>query len=515
MAKHKKNRQWRKLFAAGEGGSGMKDSEGREIPDASEEEDSDWYEDDEELQLSGKDIREILHLQPSDHPGMQLVSDHLTSTNFYQWSRSVKRALGARGKLELLNGVFPEQIPGSKYYKAWLKVDYMISNWIINSISKELVHAFSHLDTTQKLWEALNRRLGKCNGPKVYKLQKEIFTYRQGDQSVLLYFTKLTALWNELDMLLPSVHCCCDAERIYVEREGQQRMLQFLVGLRDEFEQARQQILLIEPLPGLERAYGMIVQVEDQLMLQTSRVESEPRMALQMGRQPVYKPQPTGNNTGYGNRGGNQGNFQRRLTKDERKKLRCTHCQESGHEAHECFKLHGYPDWYKRLKENRGNERINYLEEDGDSRSENGRSYRPEIPFDMAKFIQSEVAKCIGQMNQRDQGNVSGSDVNMVQNASEKLTPFDGNYAFTVVPSMTNQGWIIDSGASSHVCYDMDLLVSSYKLKEPVSVHLPDGTVKMVTYGGDARINKHIYLKDVLLIPGFYSQLNFCGSTHT
>lgn len=132
---------------------------------------------------------------------MQLVSDHLTSSNFNQWSRSIKRALGARGKLEFLTGRFPEQTPGSRYYKAWLTADYMIFNWIINSISKELVNAFNNLDTTQKLWEALNRRLGRCNGPKVYKLQKEIFGYKQGDQTVLMYFTNLIALWNELDML--------------------------------------------------------------------------------------------------------------------------------------------------------------------------------------------------------------------------------------------------------------------------------------------------------------------------
>lgn len=183
------------------------------------EDESEWFDDDEELQLTGREIREILRLQTSDHPGMKLVSDPLTSANFNQWSRSVKRALGARGKLEILDGRFPKQFPGNKYYKAWIRVDYMIYNWIINSISKKLAGAFNNLDTTEKLWEALNQRMGRCNGPKIYKLQKGIFGYRQGEQYVLLYFTNLTALWNELDMLLPMVSCKCDAERIYFERE--------------------------------------------------------------------------------------------------------------------------------------------------------------------------------------------------------------------------------------------------------------------------------------------------------
>lgn len=125
---------------------------------------------------------------------MQLVSAQLTSNNFYQWSRSITRALGARSKLEFLDGSFSKPPSNSKYYKAWLKADYMISNGITNSISKDLVNAFNHLDTTQKLWESLNRRLGRSNGPKVYKLQKEIFSYKQGDRDVLMYFNNLTAL---------------------------------------------------------------------------------------------------------------------------------------------------------------------------------------------------------------------------------------------------------------------------------------------------------------------------------
>lgn len=54
-----------------------------------------------------------------------------------------------------------------------------------------------------------------------------------------MYFTNLIALWNELDMLLPSVSCSYDAERVYFTREGQQHMIQFLVGLRNEYEYAR------------------------------------------------------------------------------------------------------------------------------------------------------------------------------------------------------------------------------------------------------------------------------------
>lgn len=137
----------------------------------------------------------------------------MIGNNFFQWSCAIKRALGARSKLELLDRTLPESRSTCRYYKRWLKTDYMIANWITNLISKELVSTFSHLDTTKKLWDALNKRFGRYNGLKVYRLQRKIFGYRQGEQNVLTYFNNLTALWNGLDMLLPTLNCVCEAER--------------------------------------------------------------------------------------------------------------------------------------------------------------------------------------------------------------------------------------------------------------------------------------------------------------
>lgn len=68
-------------------------------------------------ELQAKQIEETFYLHPSDHPGMQLVSAPLTAMNFMNWSRSIRRALGARSKLELLDGTFPEPDPENGYYK--------------------------------------------------------------------------------------------------------------------------------------------------------------------------------------------------------------------------------------------------------------------------------------------------------------------------------------------------------------------------------------------------------------
>lgn len=188
------------------------------------------------MELNQKQIEEILYLHPSDHLGMQLVSAPLTTMNFMNWSRSIRRALGAKSKLELLDGMLSEPDPSSNYYKQWIKTDYMIFSWIINSISKELVNAFSHIDNTRKLWIALTKRFGRCNGPKTYKLQREIFVYSQGNQSVVQYFNNLTALWDELDMLMPPLDCKCGVRRTAAKRDEQQKIFKFLHGLNNVFE---------------------------------------------------------------------------------------------------------------------------------------------------------------------------------------------------------------------------------------------------------------------------------------
>lgn len=74
---------------------------------------------------------------------------------------------------------------------------------------------------------------------------------------------------------------------------------------------------------------------------------------------------------------------------------------------------------------------------------------------------------------------------------------------------MVKSCWIVDLGASSHVCYDANMMMTTYRLDKLVIVHLPDGSVKPVTFGGDARISKEVFLKDVLTVPGYINNLIF------
>lgn len=101
------------------------------------------------------------------------------------------------------------------------------------------------------------------------------------------------------------------------------------------------------------------------------------------------------------------------------------------------------------------------------------------------------------------------TDVNFVHEIKEKTENefADGHYAFSIIPSMEMTAWIIDSGASTHVCCDKEMLHTTFRLDKPVVVNLPDGSTKEVKIAGKVRLTRAIMLSDVLYVPSFTNNL--------
>ncbi|XP_058002171.1 uncharacterized protein LOC131179367 [Hevea brasiliensis] len=134
--------------------------------------------------------KDHLALQNSDSPGMVLVSSPLTGDNYFIWSRSMMIALRAKDKLSFITGKHDKSEESSPYYEKWIKADSMVISFL-NSISKEIVEAFIYTTSAGELWEDLSQRFGGSNGPQIYQIKREIESFQQGNQSVMVYFTKL------------------------------------------------------------------------------------------------------------------------------------------------------------------------------------------------------------------------------------------------------------------------------------------------------------------------------------
>ncbi|KAL0393287.1 UNVERIFIED_CONTAM: hypothetical protein Sradi_2551500 [Sesamum radiatum] len=75
---------------------------------------------------------ENLKIQPSDNPGMSLVSNPLNGRNFLSWSRSIKIVLGAKMKLGLINGKIPKPAEDDEELEQWIRADCMVTSWLLN-----------------------------------------------------------------------------------------------------------------------------------------------------------------------------------------------------------------------------------------------------------------------------------------------------------------------------------------------------------------------------------------------
>lgn len=111
------------------------------------------------------------------------------------------------------------------------------------------------------VWNDLKERFDKVNLTRFYHLQKEIVTLTQGVSFVSTYYYKLKDLWDEVDSIVPPPSCY-NKSKDFVKHLSNQRLLQFLMGLNDGYNQARSHILIMNPTPSVNQAYAIIVRDE-------------------------------------------------------------------------------------------------------------------------------------------------------------------------------------------------------------------------------------------------------------
>ncbi|KAK4400358.1 hypothetical protein Sango_1141900 [Sesamum angolense] len=300
--------------------------------------------------------------------------------------------------------------------------------------------------------------------------------------SVAVYFTKLKKLWDELASLDPIPSCSCGASKKISEKIASNQLMQFLMGLSNAYDHVRSQVLLMDPLPTVGKAYSMFLRVEKQREVY-SGISGEGVMATQFGETTRQVP--------------NKGPVKRRGPVDK-KQLYCQHCKKSGHLRENCFELNGFPDWYRDLMEQRRrngrppNARVmNVLLEDGE-RSIQGTS-AVETQSNLSALVRTEVMRAL-----------QTSDVNLHRSNFVEYDDFAGTaLTLTKNRSLCFDSWIIDSGASAHMCANAAAFNQLTPLRNKASIKLPDGTTQEVKFAGDIHIHGDLTLTHVLFVPTF------------
>ncbi|KAK4410398.1 Retrovirus-related Pol polyprotein from transposon RE2 [Sesamum angolense] len=392
---------------------------------------------------------EFLQLHGGDHPGMVLVSAPFDGTDFLAWKRSVVIALRAKMKLGFIDGRL--------FYTQNLLGNY---GWI----SK--------------------RDMERNNGPLVYQLRRAIASVTQGTSTVVDYFNNLIALWDELECLMPTKTCTCGLctcgfTKITAEEDNLTKLVQFLMGLDDSFDGIRNQILVMDPFPSINKAYSMVLRVERQRMVNMQNNDNSEGVALHT--------KWTNNRGVNGQRNGHKG---KGLI--DKRSLTCSNCGKTGHSRETCFKLHGVPDWYRDLKDQKRKEGtqtrgFNVMARDG---AEN-----------VTEF--GEAMKQVTEFLKLMKGQLPATTTDPLQINFAQGEDFAGIGASR--DSFINDfgSWIVDTGATNHMCTDSSLFTHTHTLINKSVVHLPDGSSQPVKLTGAVRLHNNLILRDVLCIPSF------------
>lgn len=217
--------------------------------------------------FSGRFQKEDLEVAASDHPGFQLVTVPLDESNWIAWKSAIEVALGCKFKLGFIDGSLCAPPATDPLYRHWRRADCLVVSWLKNSISKSLIRAFAHINTSRELWIELEEQYGRIHGAHILHLRRRFVNLQQGTLTVAQYYTELLSIWRDLMSIDPYPKCSIEATRILAERDDRNLLIQFLMGLNDEYSSSCNQILLLDPLPSVRKAYGMICNVESQKYL--------------------------------------------------------------------------------------------------------------------------------------------------------------------------------------------------------------------------------------------------------
>ncbi|KAI5318451.1 hypothetical protein L3X38_038159 [Prunus dulcis] len=155
------------------------------------------------------------------------------------------------------------------------------------NVDSDLADSVVYAATAREIWQDFEDRFSQGKAPRIFQIQKMIVSHTQGTMSVSLYYTKLKALWDELVSYNLSPTCSC--------------------GVRG-------QILLMNPLPSVCKAYSLITQEEKQRGIAVRNTKS--------------------NNFSQNRSRGHDANGN---------PLHCSYCDRDYHTVETCHKLHGYP----------------------------------------------------------------------------------------------------------------------------------------------------------------------------
>lgn len=206
-------------------------------------------------------------LAAADNPGQIWVGELPRDGNYNDWASDMCNTLFAKNKIGFVDGTIPMPEADSKDLMNWKRCNAMVRGWLTSAMEKEIRSSVKFATTAKEIWNDLKERYRQESAPRAYELRRAVTSTRQDQLSIPAYFTKLRGLWDEINAVSATPKCNCGnctcnmTKELLVIRE-KERLYEFLMGLNEEFNTIRTQILSTKPTPSLSIAYHLVAEDE-------------------------------------------------------------------------------------------------------------------------------------------------------------------------------------------------------------------------------------------------------------
>ena len=412
---------------------------------------------------------------PTTEPSAVPIGIKLDGTNYGLWSQVVEMYISGKDKLGYINGDFPQPSQTDSSFRKWRTDNAIVKGWLINSMDPSLIGNFIRFPTAKSVWDAIaTTYFDGSDTSQVYALRRRVTRLKQTGVPLEKYYNDLQGLWREIDFRRPNpMECVADIQR-YNTLLQEDRVYVFLDGLDDRLDKIRGDVLQMRPFPTVEQAYAHVRQEAiRQAVMNNNGVNDTSKAVLALKGLKFGRPSSPTKSLSLGN--GKSGMSSKIQTSSNENK--CSHCGNQKHTRENCFKLHGYPDWWTELQAKKKRDA-------GHARTDGA----------MGKVA---VAEAVPHL----------SLIPTTETSQGTLTTTDPGIALFYSPQdAESSAWILDSGATDHMTFDAADF-SQTSLPRRTSIANANGVISPVTGAGTVTLSPTLSLSNTLLVPSLSHKL--------
>jgi len=344
------------------------------------------------------------------------------------------------------------------------------------------------MESALEIWRDLKERFYQGDIFRFSDLWEEIYTLKQGDNSISSYYTKMKKHWQELDNFrpIPTSNCVEDCKVIAKMREYKysDQVISFLKGFKEQFSEVRSQIMLMDPLPSIRKVYSLLVLQERHLIVPLDESKFLALSCNSFSGNSSYGKSNMNTSRGRGGRSsGGRG-----------KGIRvCSFCGKSNHTVDTCFKKHGFPPHYQQESSNNCSNVSGNEEENNIAVFEHDQS---NSTFEKCSFTYAQYKALLAFL--QNSSTLQPHSLNDITTNNAL-----GSWIICIIPSLPKYDtFILYIGATYHMCFSRKK-IQCMKRVNPINIKLPNGSMVSTSFTGTIVFSPDFYLTEVLYFPQF------------